>query len=277
MAAPVENTRQSLDQRDPGYIRKLMPLARLACRLYFRSRVQGLDYIPPGPVLFVSNHSGGLATPDTIVVSEMFWRRFGPERRVYALVHPSIFGLPSMASHILRAGGLPATARAAEMVLRSKASLLIYPGAGREAYRTWHDRHRVVLGDDASYLRLALHHAVPIVPVVCNGGHESFVCLDDGENLAAALGLKDHGVERIPLTWSVPWGLQLGTGYFLPLPVRIDVKVGRPIELRGFTRAARKDRNLLESCHRQIEQTMQGMLDELVALRRVDKAPTIQI
>ena len=262
--------------RDPTYIRRILPLARLFSRLYFRPRVFGLDRVPGGQVLLVGNHSGGLSTPDTIVVAQVFWRHFGVDRPAYALVHPSAFEVPGMGKHIRQVGGLPATSRMAEQVLRSGASLFVYPGGGHDAYRPWDQRHRVRLGTQSGYLRLALRHGIPIVPVVCNGGHETFVCLDDGEERARALGLDKQGVERLPLSWSVPWGLALGVHYTLPLPCQIDVSFGHPIRFGGGVRG-RLDKGQIAGLHLEVEAVMQRMLDELVALRQAAGAPTITV
>jgi 1-acyl-sn-glycerol-3-phosphate acyltransferase len=273
----AETQPEGLAARDPAYIRRILPLARVFSRLYFRPRAFGLEHMPPGQVLLVGNHSGGLSTPDTIVVAELYWRHFGVDRPAYALVHPAAFETPHMGNHIRRVGGLPATSRMAEAVLRAGASLFVYPGAGHDAYRPWSERHRVRLGEENAYLRLALRHGIPIVPVVCNGGHETFVCLDDGEDLARALGLDKQGVERLPLTWSVPWGLSLGVHYALPLPTRIDVAFGRPIHFGGLARGGRGDRAQIDGLHRGVEAIMQRMLDDLVALREADAAPTIRL
>lgn len=267
-----------LSARNPDYIRSLMPLAALAARLYFRTRAYGIENIPQdGPVIFVSNHSGGISTPDTIMVSHLFWQRFGADRPIYALVHPSIFEHAAMAKHILSVGGVAATSRNAKKALDAGASLLIYPGAGDEAYRTYWERHQIKLGQNSAYVRLAIAHDVPIVPVVCNGGHETLMVLNDGKALAQALGLDKHHVERVPLTYSFPWGLALGVNYAVPSPRQIDVAFGAPIHLRGFGRGAMRDRGMVDWCHAQVARQMQMMMDGLVARRHSAPVPTLQI
>jgi len=263
-AAPVA---PSLQDRDVQYIRSWMPLAELASRLYFRVRACGLENIPASAALFVGNHSGGLMTPDTIVAAQCFWSHCGPERPDYALVHPSVFAYPAMGRHIARVGGLPATPYMAQQVLESGASMLIYPGAGAEAYRPHTERHRIKLGKRAGYVRLAMRNQVPIVPVVCLGGHDTLLVIDDGVARAQALGLDKIGVERLPLTYAWPFGLTLGANYNLPFPARIDIMFGRPIHFGGFQKAGTRDVASVEWCHEQIEARMQGMLDGLIAAR----------
>jgi 1-acyl-sn-glycerol-3-phosphate acyltransferase len=260
---------RTLGLRDPDYIRSWMPIAELFARLYFRVRYAGLDTVPQrDPLIFVGNHSGGLSTPDTAMAAHGFWSRFGADREIYALVHPDVFKLSKMAVHLARVGGLAASARMATQVLERGASLLIYPGAGDEAYRPHNEANRVKLGGNSAYVRLAILHGAPIVPVVCLGGHDTLVVLDDGRERARALGLEELGVERLPLVYAWPFGLSLTTGYTLPFPARIDINFGPPIRLDGFGRSDARDREVVDWCHAQVELQMQRTLDGMVDRRK---------
>ena len=44
---------------------------------WFRPDVRGLDAMPDGGALVVSNHSGGMLTPDVLVFASAFYRAFG--------------------------------------------------------------------------------------------------------------------------------------------------------------------------------------------------------
>jgi len=260
---------RTLGQRDPDYIRSWMPVAELFARLYFRVRYTGLETVPQrDPLIFVGNHSGGLSTPDTAMAAHGFWTRFGAEREVYALVHPEVFRLPKMARHLARVGGLAASARMAAHVLERGASLLIYPGAGDEAYRPHKEANLVKLGGNSAYVRLAISYGAPIVPVVCLGGHDTLIVLDDGRERARALGLDELGVERVPLVYAWPFGLSLATGYTLPFPVRMDIDFGPPIRLDGFGPRDARDREVIDWCHAQVERQMQRTLDRMVERRK---------
>jgi 1-acyl-sn-glycerol-3-phosphate acyltransferase len=262
----------ALDCRDPDYIRAWMPVAEFFSRYYFRVRLQGVHNIPAtDPVIFVGNHSGGLSTPDTAMAAHAFWTHCGPDRAVYALVDPGIFKIKPLDRHIMKVGGLAATPRMAERVLEAGRSILIYPGAGDEAYRSYGNRNVIDLRDRSAYIRLAIRHRAPIVPVVCAGGHETLVVLDDGEALATALGLDRLGVTRLPLTYSWPHGLAYGVHHNLPFPARLDLAIGQPITLTGFTRAMGRDRDIVRTCHQHVESRMQAMMDALVEARAEDR------
>lgn len=264
---------QNLAVRDPDFIRRQLPWLEAVSRLYFRARISGLDQTPrDGQVIFVANHSGGVATPDSVIAAHAFWTRFGVERPIYTLSQPEVFLSPD-ARKLMRIGCLAATARMAQKVLAAGASLLIYPGAGHEAFRPHSRRHEVDLHDNSAYVRLALRFKAPIVPVVSLGGHDTLIVLDDGRALVEKLGLHHLGVERIPLTWSFPQGLVLGFPQNIPFPARIDVDFGAPITFSGFDAAAARDPEVIAFCHRHIERTMQATLDRLVAARRDTPPP----
>ncbi len=263
---------KELGVRDPDYIRTLLPALEAISRLYFRARVHGVERIPQqDPVIFVGNHSGGLATPDSVLAAHAFWTAFGVERPIYALTQRQAFWFPVLNRRLMRLGCLAATARMAQCVLQSGASLLIYPGAGHEAFRPFARRHDIDLNGNSAYVRLALRFGAPIVPVVSLGGHDSLVVLNDGRALVERLHLDRLGLERLPLIYSWPLGLTLGTHSNLPFPVRIDVDFGRPITFRGFDATAARDPGTIAFCHDHVEQVMQSTLDRMVALRKAEK------
>src|SRR5437763_580374 len=176
-----------LDERDPDYIRETLPGMWLLASFYFRADVKGLDKIPAeGPVLLVGNHSGGNATPDTLVFTLAFATYFGVERRFFQLAHNLVLAMPALAS-LRKYGTVAATPANAEKALDSGAALLVYPGGDYEVHRpTWESR-RVDFGGRKGYIRLALEKDVPIVPVVSLGGQETALFLSRGERLARLL------------------------------------------------------------------------------------------
>jgi 1-acyl-sn-glycerol-3-phosphate acyltransferase len=169
----------------------------------------------------------------------------------------------------MRIGGVAATSRMAHRVLESGASMLIYPGGGDEAYRSFSRRNQVDLRGRSAYVRLAMRFGAPIVPVVALGGHETMIVLNDGEAIARKLRLDRLGIHRIPIVYSWPLGITAGFHHSLPFPARIDIAFGKPIHLQGFGRSAAGARaSDAAICHDHIERRMQAMLDALVAARR---------
>jgi 1-acyl-sn-glycerol-3-phosphate acyltransferase len=255
-----------LDERDPDYIRDTLPRLWLLSSLYFRGEVRGLGNIPEeGGVLLVGNHSGGNLTPDTTVFTLAFSAYFGVERAFYQLAHNLVLSMPGL-GFLRRYGTVAASPENARKALESGAALLVYPGGDHEVHRpSWH-RHRVDFDGRKGFIRLALQHDVPIVPVVSVGGQETALFLSQGKGIARGLGLdRAFRLKVLPISLALPWGLNLGDfmGH-LPLPAKITVEALPPIHLREEF----GERPDLDEVYDYVTGVMQETLDGLAAERR---------
>ena len=223
-----------LDERDPDYIRETMAGAWLLASLYFRADVRGLEKIPAeGPVLLVGNHSGGNITPDTSVFTLAFVTYFGVERRFYQLAHNLVLAMPQL-GWLRKYGTVAASPQNARLALEQGAALLVYPGGDYEVHRPSWETAKVDFGRRKGWIRLALEHDVPIVPVVSLGGQETALFVSRGERLAKLLRLdKLFRLKVLPISIAPPWGLNIGDmlGH-LPLPAKIRIRVLDPVHVR---------------------------------------------
>jgi 1-acyl-sn-glycerol-3-phosphate acyltransferase len=256
-----------LDERDPDYIRESLPRLWLAASLYFRGEVRGLGNIPEdGPVLLVGNHSGGNLTPDTGVFTLAFHAYFGVERRFYQLAHNLVLSMPGLGA-LRKYGTVAASPENARKALESGAALLVYPGGDYEVHRPIWESSRVDFGGRKGFIRLALEHDVPIVPVVAIGGQETSLFLSRGEGLAKLLQLdKLFRLKVLPISLAIPWGLNVGDmlGHW-PLPAKITVEALPPINLREEF-GPEPD---LDEVYDHVMRVMQETLDALSAERRL--------
>jgi 1-acyl-sn-glycerol-3-phosphate acyltransferase len=256
-----------LDERDPDYIRESLPRLWLLASLYFRGEVRGLGNIPEeGPVLLVGNHSGGNVTPDTHVFTLAFSAYFGVERRFHQLAHNLVLSMPGLG--ILRKYGTVAASPAnARKALASGAALLVYPGGDYEVHRPVWERNKVDFDGRKGFIRLALEHDVPLVPVVSIGGQETSLFLSRGETLSKLLALdKLFRLKVLPISLAIPWGVNVGDmlGHW-PLPAKITIEVLPPIHLRDEF-GADPD---LDEVYEHVMRVMQETLDALAAERRL--------
>src|ERR1700752_3851336 len=89
---------------DPGFTRQIAKLVGPAIKRYFRAEVRDLDSMPSaGGALVVSNHSGGMFTPDVLIFAPAFYDKFGFDRPVYTLAHYGGFVVP-LPGGVRRAG-----------------------------------------------------------------------------------------------------------------------------------------------------------------------------
>jgi 1-acyl-sn-glycerol-3-phosphate acyltransferase len=223
-----------LDERDPDYIRETLPGLWLLASFYFRADVKGLENIPTqGPVLLVGNHSGGNMTPDTLVLTLAFNTYFGVERRFYQLAHNLVVSMPWLAT-LRKYGTVAASPQNAKKALDTGAALLVYPGGDYEVHRPSWQSARVDFNGRKGYVRLALEHDVPIVPIVSLGGQETALFLTRGERLARLLRLdRMFRLKVLPISIAPPWGVNVGDmlGHF-PLPAKLQIRALEPIDIR---------------------------------------------
>ena len=146
----------------------------------------------------------------------------------------------------VRHGGGVARERRAGAAQRARL-VLVYPGGDWEVHRPTWRAARVDFAGRKGFIRLALDHDVPIVPVVSIGGQETALFLTRGERLAKRLMLdRLFRLKVLPISLALPWGLNVGDflGH-VPLPAKITIEVLPPIDLRERVRGgARRRRGL---------------------------------
>ena len=223
-----------LDERDPDYIRRTLPLTNRLIQGYFRGEVRGLERIPAeGPVLLVGNHSGGNLIADTFVFTYAFYDEFGPDRPFYQLAHDLVLRVPVLA-FLRQYGVMAASHENARAALDAGAALLVYPGGDYESHRPTTHSDQVEFGGRRGYVKLALEAGVPIVPIVAIGGQETALFLTRGQRLAKGLRLDRLArLKVLPITIGPPFGVNvLDLPGRIPLPAKITVEVHEPIDLK---------------------------------------------
>ena len=258
---------EELGLRDPRAIRALVQALRPLLFFYFRAEVRGLGRLPRGPAILVANHGGGMG-PGDLIFFLSFCTHFGPEQPIYALAHRIFVRIGWLRRLLARFGVLEANPANALAVLRAGGKVLVYPGADYDSLRPFSQRHRVFFGGRSGFARLAARARVPIVPVVTAGSHETFVVLVQGRGLAERLRLHAVlGIHTFPVILCLPWLVIVGPLCLLPyfpLPARITVDVGDPIELPAVIDEAQGQEHA-ESVRR----VMETILAALYAERRI--------
>jgi 1-acyl-sn-glycerol-3-phosphate acyltransferase len=223
------------ERRDPEYIRRTLPTFQAYSSLYHRGEVRGLENIPDqGPVLLVGNHSGGTLIADTFVFSAAFYEHFGPARDFHQLAHDMVFRIPGLRALLPPWGTVPANPENMKRALDLGAALLVYPGGDWETYRPSWESATIDFAGRKGFARLALEHDVPVVPVVSIGGQETALFLGQGSRLSRALQLDSlFRIKVFPPVLGPPLGgTILDLPIRFPLPAKITISVGQPIDLR---------------------------------------------
>lgn len=260
-AAPDDH---EITKWDPSFIRALENMVAPLVKRWFRAEVRGLDNIPrSGGALVVSNHSGGMLTPDVWIFSSAFYDAFGYRRPVYTLAHYGVF-LGPLDGLLRRAGVIEANRKNAAEALHWGAVVLVFPGGDYDAYRPTLSENVIDFNGRTGYVKTAIAAGVPIVPAVSIGGQETQLFLTRGNWLARKLGLPKARMEILPVSFGFPFGLSMIFPPNLPLPAKIVTEVLEPIDV-----AARfGDNPDIADVDAYVRSVMQSALDRLAGQRR---------
>ncbi|TFV56969.1 acyltransferase family protein [Mycobacterium sp. PS03-16] len=249
---------------DPQFAATVARAVGPVIKRWFRSEVRGLDAMPAaGGALVVSNHSGGMLTPDVLIFAPAFYGRFGYDRPLYTLAHYGVFIGP-LGGLLRRAGVIEASRENAGKALRSGAVVLVFPGGDYDSYRSTFSENRIDFAGRTGYVRTAIEAGVPIVPVVSIGGQETQLFLARGDSIARRLGLKRARLEILPVSFGFPFGLSVIFPPNLPLPSKVVTRVLDPIDVTERF-GAEPDVAEVDAYVRGV---MQAALDELARERR---------
>ena len=248
---------------DPNLVERWMAVLRPAVKGWLRSEVRGLERIPAGGVMLVSNHSGGALPTDMPVFAADFYKTFGFERPLYGLAHDIILSGPT--SGLMRRLGLISANRAnAASALRSGGAVLVFPGGDYDAYRPTWQQATIDFRGRKGYVRAAVAAGVPIVPMVSIGGQEGQLYLSRGMWLAKMLGIQEWmRTDILPISLGFPLGLTL-IPLNLPLPTKVVTQVLEPIDIA----ADFGEDPDVDAVDAHVRAVMQAALDDLAAQRR---------
>lgn len=227
----MSDDRAEMAKWDPGFTRQLTGWVGPVIRRYFRAEVRDIGSLPSaGGALVVSNHSGGMLTPDVMVFAPEFYKHFGFDRPLYTLAHYGVF-LGPLGDYLRRAGVIEANRENAADALRSGAVVLVFPGGDYDSYRPTFTANVVDFAGRTGYVRTAIESGVPIVPMVSVGAQETQMFLARGDSIARKLGLTKARMEILPVSVGFPFGLSVIFPPNLPLPAKIVTRVLDPIDI----------------------------------------------
>jgi 1-acyl-sn-glycerol-3-phosphate acyltransferase len=232
-----EDAVEQVGRWDAAVTRHVIDLLRPMVKVYHRSEVRHLERIPAGRCLLVSNHSGGLITPDFAVFAVDFYERFGYERPLYVLAHDNFFRGPAT-DFLAHLGIVNANPHNAAAALGADTAVLLFPGGDLDVYRPSFEENVIDFGGRTGYVTAAVQARAPIVPVVSIGGQETQFFVSRGRRLSRALGLSRlerrlFRTDILPVSFGLPFGLSVLVPVNMPLPSKIVAEVLEPIDVAG--------------------------------------------
>ena len=216
------------------------------------------------PVLFVANHGFGGIFDLNVFATFAALGKLKLTRPATALTHEIAWTL-RVGRLIESLGARPASRASALDAFARGEHVLVFPGGDLDGGKSFIHRNKILFGRRRGFARLAVEADVPIVPIITAGAGESLLVLSDGRWLARALRLdKTLRMNTLPVTASLPWGINVGgVGLLphLPLPTKLRTTVLPPMSPQpGETVDQYGDR---------VEASMQATLTALTHRRRL--------
>lgn len=211
-------------------------------RRYHRVETYGIENVPQGRVLLISNHSGQIPMDGAMIAAALLLEA-DPPRAIRTMVEKWVPSLPYISTFMARVGQIVGTPENCRRLLESDEAILVFPEGARGVTKLWPQRYQLQefgLG----FMRLALETDTPIVPVAVVGAEEQAPALVDVKPLARLFGFP-----AFPLTV---------TGLPLPLPTKYHIYFGEPLRFTG--RADDEDIELDKKV-RTVKSAIQAMLN----------------
>lgn len=197
-------------------------------RRYHRLEVDTETTVPDTPVLFVGNHGFGGIFDLNVLAAFAALEDLALDRPITFLTHQLAWtlGVGPVIEHL---GAMPASEDNAVSAFSAGRHVMVFPGGDVDAGKSWFHRNEIVFSGRTGFARLAIEQKVPVVPIVTAGAGDTLFVLSDGKPLAKALRLdKVLRVKALPVSISVPWGINVGlVGMlpYLPLPAKMHTRV----------------------------------------------------
>lgn len=187
----------------------------LVYRYYFRVETRGIENVPAGRVLLISNHAGQIAI-DAVMIGTATLLEGEPPRIVRGMGEYWLPRLPFLNVAMVRAGSVVGTPKNCVDLLANGQAVIAFPEGVRGMNKAFSQRY-TLQEFGLGFLRLALETDTPIVPIAVVGSEEQAPSLGNFRPLASLLGMPAFPLVLTPV----------------PFPTRYSIEFGAPMRLEG--------------------------------------------
>ncbi|KZX76045.1 glycerol acyltransferase [Oleiphilus sp. HI0009] len=155
---------------------------------YFRVETSGLEHIPnDGPVLIIANHSGQLPIDGTLIGYAVANRDHAP-RYPRAMIERFFPTVPYIGNMLNQLGAVLGDPTNCAKMLENGEAVIVFPEGIRGSGKMYKDRYQLQRFGNG-FVRLAMEHNTPIVPVGVVGCEETIPAIANIKPLAKLLGV----------------------------------------------------------------------------------------
>ncbi len=238
----------------PEWVKVALPIAASIYKYYFRVEISGIENVPEGRVLLISNHSGQIPL-DGVMIGLSLILEGNPPRALRSMVDRWVPTLPFVSTFLTRVGQILGTPENARALLERDEALLVFPEGTRGINKFFWNRYKLVKFGPG-FMRLALETNTPIVPIAVVGAEEQLPSFGNFKTLAKLMNM--------PAVPMLPQLLVPVLGW-LPLPTKYRIYFGEPMHFEGD---ANDEDIVIERKVSEVQQVIQSMLTYGLKKRR---------
>jgi 1-acyl-sn-glycerol-3-phosphate acyltransferase len=218
-------------------------IVKFLYQFYFRVETHGIERVPNGRVLLVSNHSGQLPFDAFGICGAMLMEK-DPPRIARAMVERFVQTLPFVSYMFARWGQITGTPENCKRLLEDEEAILVFPEGAKGISKPFTQRYQLQEFGHG-FMRLALETKTPIVPIAVIGAEEQAPAVN-----VKALA-KVIGAPAFPLLLFPPFFP------LFPYPVKYRIYFGEPLYFEGD---ADDEDDVLEEKVKHVRNEIQSML-----------------
>lgn len=238
---------------DTHLVNRLRPIFQFFFYQYWRVDVAGIKNIPDKDgAMLVSNHSGGIPFDGTMINMAVY-NEHPRSRDLRFLVEDFVYHFPFLGTFISRTGGVRACPENAELLLKKKQLVAIFPEGIKGIGKLHEDKYKLQRFGRAGYVRIALRAKCKIIPTAVIGAEDTYPIIAKSKLLA-----KFFGLPYFPITPTFP---HLGVIGMLPLPAKWTIAFGKPIDCSKHKKGAASDDLLVRKINRQVRNEIKKLID----------------
>jgi 1-acyl-sn-glycerol-3-phosphate acyltransferase len=207
----------------PATARRATLVTALFYKYWFRVETDGVERVPPGRVLLISNHAGQIAI-DAAMIATACILEAEPPRIVRGMGEYWLSTVPWVNIAMARTGSVVGTRKNCIDLLEQEEAVIAFPEGVRGMNKLIWERYQLQEFGQG-FMRLALETHTPIVPIAVVGSEEQAPAIANFMPLARLMRMP-----AFPVTLTWPW---LGPLGMVPLPVKYHIYFGEPMWFEG--------------------------------------------
>lgn len=226
---------------------------------------EGLEHVHANvPALYVANHT----TLGVLDVPFLYMGLLERGIKLVGLAHSVHFVIPGARAFLHSIGIIEGTPENCRAAMERGEHILVFPGGGSEVMKVKGQKYQLLWKQRMGFVRLAMEHGYPIVPIAAVGAEECYdIVWDRRDYLKTPLGSL---IARLPIKEDeLPPVVKGWAGTPLPRPERFYFKVMPPMPTSAF-KGQQNDDTVVQRFRQKVKDALEDGIGLLLEYRESD-------